>query len=115
MPWRLAVILSAAGAAFGAEAEGGSVALTVYNDGNAIVKERRFIEVPQGGGEIRFTEVAKTIDPTSVTFRSITDPAAAILEQNYEYDLVNASKILQKYIGRPIPSRLRMGRRWKGR
>jgi hypothetical protein len=79
------------------------VALTVYNDGNAIVKETRTIDVPQGTGEVRYTGVAKTIDPTSVMFRSVTDgEGTTILEQNYEYDLVSASKILEKYVGKPV-------------
>ena len=103
------VTLSLAGAALAAEAPEQaqpvpeSMALTVYNDGYAIVKEVRSIDVPTGTGEIRFEDVAKTIDPTSVTFRSLTDPdGTTILEQNYEYDLVSADKILDKYLGKPI-------------
>ena len=84
-------------------AEGESVALTVYNDGNAIVKEIRSITVPKGASEVRFEDVAKTIDPTSVTFRSVTDPdGTTVLEQNYEYDLVSADKILEKYLGKRV-------------
>ncbi len=85
-----------------AAAEGESVALTVYNDGNAIVRQRRTIEIPPDG-RLRFEEVAATIDPTTVKFRSITDPeGTTVIEQNYEYDLVSADKLLQKYIDREI-------------
>jgi hypothetical protein len=67
------------------------------------VKEVREIDVPKGAGEVRFDDVAKTIDPTTVTFKSLTDPAGTtILEQNYEYDLVNANKILEKYLGQQV-------------
>jgi hypothetical protein len=38
-----------------------------------------------------------------VTFQSLTDPgAAAVLEQNYEYDVVNADKILEKYLAKRV-------------
>ena len=88
--------------ASGAE-DAGSVALTVYNDGNAVVRETRAIDVPKGAGAVSFDDVAATIDPTTVKFRSITDPAGtSVVEQNYEYDLVDADKLLQKYLGRDI-------------
>ena len=35
-------------------------------------------------------------------FKSLTDPAAKLLEQNYQYDLVSADKLLRKYIDKPI-------------
>jgi hypothetical protein len=47
--------------------------------------------------------VAAEIDPTTVSFQSLTSPAAAsVLEQNYEYDLVSADKLLDKYLGKEI-------------
>ena len=80
-----------------------SVALTVYNDGDAIVRETRTIDVPAGVGEVRFEDVAATIDPTTVKFRSLTDPeGTAVIEQNYEYDLVSADKLLEKYLGQKV-------------
>jgi len=86
----------------GAEASG--VRLTVYNQNFALVKDRR--ELPDalrsGLNVVRFRDVASTIDATSVHFRSLTDPGATVVEQNYEFDLVNADKLLQKYIDRPI-------------
>ena len=97
-----AIVLCIFVAAECAAAEDESVALTVYNDGNAIVRQRRTIEIPPDG-RLRFPEVAATIDPTTVKFRSITDPdGTTVIEQNYEYDLVSADKLLQKYIDREI-------------
>jgi hypothetical protein len=90
--------------AFASAAENdGHVALTVYNDGNAIVREQRTVLIPRGTGEISFEEVAATIDPTTVKFRSLSDPdGTKVIEQNYEYDLVSADKLLQKYIDRQV-------------
>lgn len=79
------------------------VALTIYNDNLALVKDVRTVSLERGVTEVAFQDVAAQIDPTSVYFKSLTAPdEVAILEQNYEYDLVNASKLLQKYIDREI-------------
>ena len=54
---------------------------------------------------LRFTDVAALIDPTTVTFTSLTDPATRVLEQNFQFDLVSTDKLLQKYIDRPLTRR----------
>ncbi|MGC9453443.1 MAG: DUF4139 domain-containing protein [Phycisphaerae bacterium] len=77
------------------------VALTVYNGGFGVVREVRELDVPESG-EVMFTDVAARIDPTTVHFRSITDPEAKLLEQNYRYDLVSADKLLERYIDKQI-------------
>lgn len=71
--------------------------------GYALVRDRRKMAVPQGRGEVRFTDVAKLIDPTTVSFASITDPAGTrVLEQNFQFDLVSAAKLMDRYIGQPV-------------
>lgn len=80
-----------------------NVELTVYNQNFALVKDQRTFQLKQGLNKIDFTDVASLIEPTSVHFISLTFPEACIiLEQNYEYDLVNSSKILSKYIDNSI-------------
>lgn len=79
------------------------VAITIYNNNLALVKDIRTLEISKGQSKIEFTDVSASIDPTSVHFKSLTAPdAVSILEQNYEYDLVNAEKILDKYIDKEI-------------
>ena len=77
------------------------VSLTVYNGGYGVVREIRKLTVP-GLGEIKFTDVASAIDATTVHFQSLADPTAKLLEQNYQYDLVSADKLLYKYIDRNV-------------
>jgi len=80
-----------------------SVAVTIYNQGTALVQDRRTFSLDTGNNLINFTDVASSIDPTSVTFVSLTDPAGTtVLEQNYVYDLVNSSALLQRYIDETI-------------
>jgi hypothetical protein len=75
------------------------VAITIYNQNLAVVKDTRDMEFPDGTGDIQFRDVASQIDPTSVHFKS---SGVDILEQNYQYDLVSPSKILEKYIDQSI-------------
>jgi hypothetical protein len=48
-------------------------------------------------------DIAASINPATVHFRSLTEPAKLnVLEQNYEYDLLDPNKLLQKYVGREV-------------
>lgn len=79
------------------------VAVTIYNQDLGLIKDVRELEFRKGRSIINFTEVAARIDPTSVHFR-LVDPSdrVSILEQNYQYDLVSSTKILQKYVDKEI-------------
>ncbi|HEY2395493.1 MAG TPA: hypothetical protein VGH81_05835 [Rudaea sp.] len=71
--------------------------------GYALVRDSRRMSLTQGVGELHFTDVAKRIDPTTVAFESLSDPAGTrVMEQNYQYDLVDNAKLLDRYIGQPI-------------
>lgn len=76
--------------------------LTIYNQGFALAKERRNLFLKSGVNLVKYTDVASQIDPTSVMFRDMTDPTTIVLEQNYEYDLVSKTKILEKYLDEEI-------------
>ncbi len=86
-----------------AQAEDKTVQLTVYNQDLALVSETRSVPLRSGLNQVVYDDVAALIDPTSVSFRSLTDPeGTAVLEQNFEYDLVGSAKLLQKYIDQVI-------------
>jgi hypothetical protein len=72
--------------------------------GQALVKDHRLIlNLQKGDNVVRFTDIAASIDPTSVRFISTTDPAGTqVIEQNFEYDLASAGALLQRYLERPI-------------
>ena len=83
--------------------EAGTVELTVYNQDMGLVKEVRTVDLDEGTNVVRYTDVASRIDTTSVHFVSLTDPqGTVVLEQNYEYDLVDSQKLLQRYIDHEI-------------
>ena len=71
--------------------------------GYAIVKQERAIALPDRRNTVRFTDVAAQIDPTTVSFTSLTDPTGTVvLEQNYEFDLVSSEKLMLRYLDKPI-------------
>ena len=79
------------------------VSLAIYNQGTALVQDRRTFTFQKGLNTINFTDVAAGIDPTSVTFVSLTDPTGTtVLEQNYVYDLVDSSALVARYIDEKI-------------
>jgi hypothetical protein len=79
------------------------VSVTVYNQDLGLVKDVRELEFQKGKSVVKFTDVAAQIDPTSVHFKPVNpSDQVSILEQNYQYDLVSSSKILEKYIDKEI-------------
>lgn len=80
-----------------------AVEVTVYNNNFGLIKETRKVAIPKGRGELRFMDVAAAIVPSTVHVKSGDDAKGfSILEQNYEYDLMSAEKLLDKYVGKKI-------------
>jgi len=85
------------------EKEQVDLSVTVYNSNVALVRDVREIRLPSGTFPLKFEDVAATINPATVHFRSLTDAAKlGVIEQNYEYDLLDPQKLLQKYVGREV-------------
>lgn len=79
------------------------LAVTVYNSNIALVRDVRQLALPSGIFDLRFMDIAATVNPATVHFRSLTEPAGlGVLEQNYQYDLLEPQKLLQKYVGREV-------------
>lgn len=84
------------------------VAITVYNSNIGLVKDTRTIRLPRGTSQLRFMDVAQQINPTTVHIKSLTGPNALdVVEQSYEYDLLNPQKLLDKYVGQELTLVLR--------
>jgi hypothetical protein len=84
------------------------VSITIYNSDIGLVRDTRTLRLPTGTSQLRFMDVAQKIDPTTVHIKSITAPNnLEVVEQSYEYDLLNPQKMLEKYIGRELTLVLR--------
>jgi hypothetical protein len=101
---------TASAAAPAAPAQGSStlddqteLALTVYNSNIALVRDVRTLQLPRGTFDLQFMDIAATVNPATVHFRSVSEPDRVnVLEQNYEYDLLEPDKLLRKYVGRDV-------------
>src|SRR5262249_42580339 len=79
------------------------LAVTVYNSDLALVRDVRNVQLPRGSFDLNFMDIAATVNPATVHFRSLTEPQRVhVLEQNYEYDLLEPDKLLRKYVGRDV-------------
>lgn len=78
--------------------------VTVYNSNIGLVKDKRSLKLDKKGlVELRFMDVASKIIPESVSIKPITNPNNFfVLEQNYEYDLLNPMKLVDKYVGKQV-------------
>ena len=77
--------------------------VTVYNSNVALVRDVRQLSLPSGNFSLKFEDVAASINPATVHFRSLSEPAhLSVVEQNYEYDLLDPGKLLQKYVGKEV-------------
>lgn len=79
------------------------IAITVYNQNFGLVKEIRSVDLKDGINYWRIDDVAAGIDPTSVSFSSLTAPNSVVVrEQNYQYDLMDSNTILSKMVGKQV-------------
>lgn len=79
------------------------IAITAYNNGLALVRDTRAVKLPAGESFLQFQDVAQQIKPETVGLKSLSNPGSVtILEQNYEYDLISPSKLMEKYVGKTV-------------
>jgi hypothetical protein len=72
------------------------LAVTVYNSNIALVRDVRNLQLDHGTSDLRFMDIAATVNPATVHFRSLSEPSrVSVLEQNYEYDLLEPEKLLR--------------------
>lgn len=77
--------------------------VTIYNQGFALIKEQRELNLKEGNQEVLIEDVAQRIETDSVGIRSLSAPGSfSVIEQNYRFDLINAQEILNRSVGKEI-------------
>jgi hypothetical protein len=77
--------------------------LTVYNGGIALVHDTRRLELRGGLEHIAWRDVGAQIQPVTALLESKTKPGSVrVIEQNFDYDVLQPSAILNKYVGREV-------------
>ncbi|MXP09808.1 DUF4139 domain-containing protein [Pseudoblastomonas halimionae] len=77
----------------------GDIAVTIYQDGNALVQDVRQLDIRNGRSRIEFPDVSAQIRPETLSFSA---EGTAIVEQNFDFDLLTPSKLMEKAIGQTV-------------
>lgn len=109
LPLALSSVLLAHMASAGAQeqrstlADQQEVAVTIYNENLALVKDVRKIPLQSGAQALAFRDVSARMRPETALLRSLTAPGALrVQEQNFDFDLLTPQKMLEKYVGRSV-------------
>nr|WP_315491595.1 DUF4139 domain-containing protein [uncultured Rhodoferax sp.] len=79
------------------------VAVTIYNENLALVKDQRKLQLKRGASSLAFRDVSARMRPETALLRSTTAPGSLnVLEQNFDFDLLTPQKLLEKYVGRSV-------------
>lgn len=80
-----------------------ALAVTIYNDNLALVKDIREVRLPKGEARLAFEEVSAQIRPETALLRNLTAPKDFwVAEQNFDFDLLTPQKLLDKYVGKQV-------------
>lgn len=84
-------------------AEQQAVAVTIYNENLALVKDQRRLQLKRGANALAFRDVSARMRPETALLRSLSAPGSlAVQEQNFDFDLLTPTKLLEKYVGRSV-------------
>jgi hypothetical protein len=79
------------------------VAVTIYNENLALVKDTRKVKLPAGEGRLAWRDVSARIRPETALLRNLTHAKGFYLvEQNFDFDLLTPQKLLEKYVGQTV-------------
>ncbi|MFO1339219.1 MAG: DUF4139 domain-containing protein [Burkholderiaceae bacterium] len=80
-----------------------SVAITIYNEDLALVKDARKLTLDEGTNRVALRDVSARMRPETAQLRSVSHPGSfSLLEQNFDFDLLTPGKLLEKYVGKTV-------------
>jgi hypothetical protein len=74
----------------------GDLSVTIYNNDLALVQDVRRLDLPTGRSRQNFADVSAAIRPETV---GLAAPDSAVVEQNFDYDLLSPTSLMQKSVG----------------
>ena len=79
------------------------VAVTIYNEQLALIKDLRQVKLVNGFNKLAFREVSALMRPETALLRSIDHTNGfRLIEQNFDFDLLTPHKLLEKYVGKKV-------------
>jgi len=77
----------------------GDVSITIYTNGQALVQDKRMLQLPKGRTKQQFPDVSARIRSETVT---LSGPGIGIVEQNFDFDLLTPAKLMEKAVGQTV-------------
>ena len=77
----------------------GDVSVTIYQNGQSLVQDIRQLNIPRGTTRIEFPDVSAQIRPQTLSFNAAD---TAIVEQNFDFDLLTPQKLMEKAVGQTV-------------
>jgi len=78
-----------------------AIAVTIYNNDLALVRDSRNVTLAAGENDLAFIEVSAGIRPETALLTGRGNPLD-IIEQNFDFDLLTPQKLLEKSVGQTI-------------
>ncbi|NUZ06004.1 DUF4139 domain-containing protein [Piscinibacter koreensis] len=80
-----------------------AVAVTIYNEDLALVKDARRVGLDAGANRIALRDVSARLRPETALLRSVSSPGSLeVLEQNFDFDVLTPAKLLEKSVGSTV-------------
>ncbi|HEY0719793.1 MAG TPA: DUF4139 domain-containing protein, partial [Gammaproteobacteria bacterium] len=80
-----------------------SVAVTIYNENLALVKEVRGVGLMAGQNRLALRDVSAMMRPETALLRALQHPEGVrVIEQNFDFDLLTPASLLEKYVGHTV-------------
>ncbi len=77
----------------------GDLSVTIYNNGQSLVQDVRQLGIAQGRSTVTFPDVSAMIRPETLSFNAAN---TAIIEQNFDFDLLTPQKLMEKAVGQEV-------------
>ncbi|HVZ01286.1 MAG TPA: DUF4139 domain-containing protein [Dongiaceae bacterium] len=78
-----------------------SIAVTIYNQDLALIRDSRTIDLQAGENDIAFIDVSAGIRPETALLTA-ANGGLTVTEQNFDFDLLTPQKLLEKSVGGTI-------------
>lgn len=80
-----------------------SIAVTIYNENLALIKDQRKVNLGSSQSTLAFRDVSAQMRPETALLRSLSAPGKlAVIEQNFDFDLLTPQKLLEKFVGKTV-------------
>lgn len=79
-----------------------SVAVTIYNENLALIKDQRTITLDKGFNLLAYRGVSAKMRAETALLRNLKNAGLKVIEQNFDFDLLTPQKLLEKYVGKQV-------------